>query len=485
MQMAIQSHPDEHRRPAALDLVAAGLLVATVVLHVVAMFPGYFIGGSSGSSLTSSPDQAALYAVLAASWALALVVGLTGPHRTPVAAGLAVGLAAGELGFRVADLGDAFRYGTSSVGAGLWLMEAAWLVGAAAAATAVLAARRRHRVPDPVAAFPSVPPDAAGADPAAAVPVSGPVVDPARGESHAGWAAPGAAGQQEAPVEAAPPNPYAPDGAQELDGAQEPERGHEPGGGSESDGFGSDQPAAHPSGEGPVPYRSDGPTTAMPLPGSSDPTSALPVGEPTGVWDPAAGAAPAAAAVAVAPDREDAHERAAWTMLVAVLAVLVAGAFLPAWDHAVAFSSVTGQRISRSLGNAFSGPWQQVIGTVLAAVAMAAVPIVAVRLRQRKVGAAAVCGVLLVLGSQLTAAVVQVDQPLSPTQIGLSIGQARQLGVQLALKLTGWFTVDALAAYALFAAVMVWATLRLHQENSPGTPPSAPDARREAIPWAS
>ena len=182
---------------------------------------------------------------------------------------------------------------------------------------------------------------------------------------------------------------------------------------------------------------------------------------------------------------EDSHERAAWTMLVVVLALLVAGAFLPAWDHAVAYSPVTGQGINRSLGNAFSGPWQQVIGTVLAAVAMAAVPAVAVRLRNRAAGAAAVCGSLLVLGSQLTAAVVQVDQPVSPAQVGLSGGEAARLGLQLALKLTGWFTVDALAAYALFAAVLVWATLRVHHENSPGSRPSAPDFRNDAIPWAS
>ncbi len=462
MQMAIPPHHEAHRRPAPLDLAAAGLLVATVVLHVVAMFPGYFLGSGTGSSLTSSPDQAALYSVLAASWALALGIGLTGPERTPMAAALAVGVAAGELGFRVADLGDALKYGSSLVGPGLWLMESAWVVGAAAAAVSVLAARRRHATAPPAAGGVAFAGAAAGDAPRSGA------------EWRIDWAAPaapGAATSPDSPDRATAPAPFAP-GTPDAGGPNP---------------YAGDDRSSEPDGAGIAAAASvTGPTAAMPVPpGASDQTATLPTGEPTSVWEIPA-AAPAAPAAPATRDREDdPHERAAWTMLIAVLALLVAGAFLPAWDHAVAYSTVTGRGLTRSLGNAFSGPWQQVVGTVLAAVAMAAVPIVAARLRNRVVGAAAVCGVLLVLASQLAAAVVQVDQPLSPAQIGIGAGQAGQLGLQLALELTGWFTVDALAAYALFAAVMVWANLREHQENSPGTAPSAPDLRRDAIPWAS
>ncbi len=459
MQMAIPPHPEAHRRPAPLDLAAAGLLVATVVLHVVAMFPGYFLGSGTGSSLTSSPDQAALYSVLAASWALALGIGLTGPDRTPMAAALAVGVAAGELGFRVADLGDALKYGTALVGPGLWLMESAWVVGAAAAVVSVLAARRRHSTAAPAAG--------------AALAGTGAGEAPASGADwRIDWSAP------------ASPNV--------ADSPDPPERAADPfsSGAAGTPGpnpYGGDDQASEPAGAPSAAATSaTGPTTAMPVPpGASDQTATLPTGEPTSVWEIPAPAPAAPVPPAPRAREDDPHERAAWTMLIAVLALLVAGAFLPAWDHAVAYSTVTGRGLTRSLGNAFSGPWQQVVGTVLAAVAMAAVPIVAARLRNRVVGAAAVCGVLLVLASQLAAAVVQVDQPLSPAQIGIGAGQAGQLGLQLALELTGWFTVDALAAYALFAAVMVWANLRDHQENSPGTPPSAPDLRSDAIPWAS
>lgn len=366
MQAAPEPSAIDSRRPAALDFLAALLLLATVVLHVVAMVPTYFDGTGS---LMSQPDQAALYSVLAAAWALALVIGFTGPHRTPVAAAVAVGVAITEVGFRVADLGDALRYGTNTVGAGLWLMEAAWVVGAVASVVAVLAARSRHTV-----------------KPAVPVPApAGPEID---------WAAPQAA---------------------------------EP------------APALMPAGEGPV-------ETSIP------------------------------------DTEEDPHERAAWTVLVVILAALVAGAFLPAWDHALAVSTSTGQSVTKSLGNAFSGPWQQVVGTVIAALALFVVPVVAIRLRNKAIGAALVAGGLVVLASQFVSAVIQVGEAVPAADFGISPTQARDLGLSLSLKLTGWFTVDALAAYALFAAVMVWATLRLVQDSSPGTLPNAPERRSEAMP---
>lgn len=401
--MAAEHSALDTRRPALLDFLAALLLLATVVLHVVAMAPTYFVGSGS---LMSQPDQAALYSVLAASWALALGIGLTGPHRTPVAAAVAVGVAATELGFRVADLGDALRYGISTVGAGLWLMEAAWVVGAAAAVLAVLAARSRHR---------------AKTDPD----------QPEPSEWNIDWAA---------PVPAANTNPYDPQA---------------------------------PTGEATEAASEPAAVTAAAGPHEANGSASLPPGGDT------------VARRGTPGSDDDPHERTAWTLLVVILAIVVAGAFLPAWDHAVAVSTQTGQTVTRSLGNAFSGPWQQVVGTVLAAVALLVVPVVAIRLRNKAVGAGLAAGSLLVLATQLVAAVVQVGESVPPADFGISPGQAHNLGLQLSLKLTGWFTVDALAAYALFAAVMVWATLRTVQDSSAGAPPNTPEVRSEAMRSAS
>lgn len=333
-----------YRRPSRLDLVAGVLLVSTVVLHVVAMLPAYYNEPASHQSLAAQTDLATLYAILAAAWALVLAIGLTGPARVPISAAMAVGIAVTELGFRVADLGDMFRYGYSQAGAGLWFMTVAWVVGAVATAALVLAARRQARL-------------AADAQPA----------------------------------------------------------------------------------------------------GQLSP----------GVGEPAAGS------------------REAWSLWVTVLALAVAGAFLPPWDTYRAVSSVSGRSLTRNLGNAFSNPWQIITGDVLVSCAVLIVPVVAIRLRNRHIGAAAVVGMLLVLATQLVSAVVQVDLPVTADQLGINSGAAAQLGLSFSLHLSGWFVLEAVAAFGLFAAVMVWATLRVIHESSPGTLPRAPEARSDAIPWMS
>ena len=173
------------------------------------------------------------------------------------------------------------------------------------------------------------------------------------------------------------------------------------------------------------------------------------------------------------------RHRAIGAVATVVLALATAAFFLPPWDHYEATSAVTGNSVGKDLGNAFSYPWQVVIGNVLVAVALVAIPIAAFGLRNRTVRAALVCGALLALVAQFVAAVVQVDQPTSPGLLGLTPAQANQLGLAINLKLTGWFTLDALAALGLFAVVLALCTVRLAQANSAGITPRAPEARRE------
>ena len=324
-------HAHEHRRhPSRLELAAGGLLLATVVLHVVAMFPTYLpFLSSTPVSIASQPDQAALFAVVAAAWATALGFGLAGPRWVKVATGLAVGTAVGELGFRVSDLGEVFRYGTGLAGPGLWLMTAAWIVGAAGACTAVAAVRHSSR-------------DTA-------------VTDPPRS------------------------------------------------------GFNR--------------------------------------------WGSLA--------------------------VIGVLSIASAGLFLPSWDHYTGVSSVTGRAVSFNLGNAFAEPWQIVIGNVLSALAIAALPIVAGVLmwRDRRAAVAVTGGVLSLLAAQFVSAVIQVDQAVPASIAGLSGAQARQLGLTLSLRLTGWFALDAIAALAVLVTTVVVAAAKAPSEStvraSLDTPPSA------------
>lgn len=321
---ATTTAPDYRRHPSRLELAAGALLLATVVLHVVAMFPDYF-SGDSPASIASQADQAALYAVVAGVWAAALGFGLAGPKWVRVATAFAVGAAVGELGFRVSDLGQVFRYGTGQAGTGLWIMTAAWVVGAAGAATAVAAVR------------------SGGQD----------------------WV--------------------------------------------------------------------------------SDPP-----GSGFNRWG----------AVAA----------------IGVLSVATAGLFLPAWDHYTGASSTTGRAVSFNLGNAFAEPWQIVIGNVLSALAIASVPIIAALFmwRDRRSAVAATGAVLALLAAQFVSAVIQVDQAVPPSIAGLNGAEARQLGLTLSLKLTGWFALDALLALAVLVATVVVAAAKPPDDTSP--------APRHAIP---
>jgi hypothetical protein len=232
------------------------------------------------------------------------------------------------------------------------------------------------------------------------------------------------------------------------------------------------------------------PTTPLPVTGTTAlPTTPFPaVVTPGGLVDattplPATGTT----ALPVTGTAPSGPYGARLTLLVGVLALATAGAFLPAWDRYVGVVTTTGRTVTFSLGNAFSGPWPLVVGNVLVALALAAVPMVGSRLRDRTLAASVVVGSLLVLASQFTAAIVQVNQPVPPSVAGLTPAQAEQLGLQLHLSLTGWFTLDVLAAYALFVAVMVIGYLRpvTVQENSAGTWPTAPEARSPvSLPWS-
>jgi len=454
--MQITSSPGlTHERPSRLEFIAGGLLAATVVLHVVAMFPTYF---TSQGSLASQTDQAALYAVLAASWALALAIGASGPDRTKGAAALAVGIAATEFGFRLSDVGDAVKYGTQTAGAGLWLMAAAWAVGLLAAGVSVSAVLQRHR---PAHSDVAVEPTSGQYDSASGQ------YDSASGQDDS------ASGEDDADdvglSDASPEQALAAQGGL-LEAADNPyyDLGAEPAGavgGSED----SELAAALPAG-----------TTAVPAVDAAV--------EPVATGENPKAKRRKTLRSQSKESPEEAHERNLWTILVFVLAAITAGAFLPAWDRGTATSSITGQSVVRNLGNAFSGPWQQVVGTVVAAAALLIVPVVAVRLRNKGVGAALAAGAVLVLGTQLVAAVVQVNLPVPPADFGLSQAQASQLGLVLSVKLTGWFVVDAIASYLLFAAVIVRATLRdvpqgvRSNRASLGQAPWSPDAPA-ANPW--
>ena len=125
----------------AKAVVAAGLLAASVVVGVAALFPTYL----GAAPLTAQVDQLVLDSVLLAGWALAIILLLPLPRSHPVAgAGLATGVTVAAVGLRLADLGAVIHAGAGIAGPGLWLTVTAWALAAAGSVVAVMAGRR-HR----------------------------------------------------------------------------------------------------------------------------------------------------------------------------------------------------------------------------------------------------------------------------------------------------------------------------------------------------
>jgi hypothetical protein len=120
--------PARPTKPAEGDvLVAGGLLLLSVAVHIAAMFPAY--SGNPATSVVSTSYETAIYVCLAIGWMAAAVLVLT---RLSVRGGVALGgaIAAVELGFLITDLAGAVHT-SGGAAPGLWLAFAALGLGSA------------------------------------------------------------------------------------------------------------------------------------------------------------------------------------------------------------------------------------------------------------------------------------------------------------------------------------------------------------------
>jgi hypothetical protein len=126
-----------------------------------------------------------------------------------------------------------------------------------------------------------------------------------------------------------------------------------------------------------------------------------------------------------------------------------AAAFAPAWDS-FTLRTTAGQTQTITLGNAFAGPGPVIAGNVAVMVALAAVVIAAALWRPIRHGAVLLAGAVIPVVAQAISAVVQIGEPTSPAQFGITSSQASQLGLTISAGLTPAFWI-----YCLFAAVLL------------------------------
>jgi hypothetical protein len=127
----------------------------------------------------------------------------------------------------------------------------------------------------------------------------------------------------------------------------------------------------------------------------------------------------------------------------------VAITFAPSWDRFV-LQTASGQSQTLTAGNAFNFPGAVIAGNVAVMVTFAAVVIVAALWRPVRYGAVLLAGAIIPMAAQAISAIVQVGEPVSPTQFGFTPAQADQLGLTVSPGLTPVFWI-----YAVLVVVLI------------------------------
>jgi hypothetical protein len=155
-----------------------------------------------------------------------------------------------------------------------------------------------------------------------------------------------------------------------------------------------------------------------------------------------------------------------------------AAAFAPAWDS-YTLRTATGLTRSLTAGNAFSNPGLVIAGDVAVMVALAAVVIVAALWRPIRHGAVLLAGAAIPMVAQAVSAVIQVGDGASPTQFGITPGQASQLGLTIASGVTPAFWIYC----GFLLALVVSCAWMLFIPHEAVRSVSAPAAGSDAFPW--
>jgi hypothetical protein len=167
-------------------------------------------------------------------------------------------------------------------------------------------------------------------------------------------------------------------------------------------------------------------------------------------------------------------QEATLILTLAVLAALgTAIAFVPSWDS---YTLRTAAGVSQyvTAGNAFANPALVIAGDVAVMVALVAAVLVAGLWRPIRLGAALAAGATIPMAAQAISAFVQLGEPVSPLQFGITPSQAAQAGLTISSGLTAAFWV-----YCTFLVALLLACLWMLLITPSG--PAGPAARS---PWA-
>ncbi len=136
-------------------------------------------------------------------------------------------------------------------------------------------------------------------------------------------------------------------------------------------------------------------------------------------------------------------------ILAALAAIGTAITFAPSWDS-YTIRTASGATQSLTAGNAFANPAAVIIGDVAVMVALVAVVIIAALWRPVRLGAVLLAGAAIPMAAQAISALVQVSEPVSAADFGISSAQAARLGLTISVGLTPAFWIYCAFVVALF-----------------------------------
>jgi hypothetical protein len=173
----------------------------------------------------------------------------------------------------------------------------------------------------------------------------------------------------------------------------------------------------------------------------------------------AAGAAGAAGELSVAPRYEVRPVR--WLAAVVVAGLGVAAAFAPSWDT-YTLRTASGQSESLTAGNAFANAGAVIAGDVMVMIALVAVLVVAGLLRPVRQGGILLLGAIIPMVAQAISAIIQLLEPATPSQFGISPAQAALSNLTISSGATAAFWI-----YCIFIAAAVLIGVRMILPSRP------------------
>jgi hypothetical protein len=147
-------------------------------------------------------------------------------------------------------------------------------------------------------------------------------------------------------------------------------------------------------------------------------------------------------------------------VMLMLAALGTAAAFAPSWDS-FTLRNAAGATQTLTEGNAFANPAPVIVGDVLVMVAVVAVVAAAALWRPTRLGAALLAGAIIPMAAQAISALIQVGQAVSPTQFGVTPGQATQIGLTISSGLTAAFWIYCAFLVALIAS-FAWMLIPPH-----------------------